>query len=330
MDLTNISGTQERNRLLFQNMSRNPQGGFVKRLNTICLGVTLLLCQAARSQQTSQPLPPSSNRHDGDPASRRRFPDRQAETAQQKTSAEQEAADNDSHAAYPFESPWVSAIISGATLCGHLVDDGTFLDAVSFNAAGQMAFVIRWLDWRPGTIVHSALLTGADTCFVTDGAIVDGKVIARAMPNSLAVSNQHAFVAWEGEYWNSPLESTTRSPHRGAFIGNKFAFEIDQRNATPATMPDKLKFSSDFRWSNVNEVLVPKPGIVLIPASPVIAAPARPAALPKAAPTAMPKEPAAANIGARRPPEAAPKPATPKVQRKPAPCPPFRPCPAAK
>jgi hypothetical protein len=183
---------------------------------------------------------------------------------------------------------------------------------------------------------NSAIFTGFEaTCSVTDGAIIDGRFIQRVMPNSLAVSDQGR-VSWEGEYFPLREENLSDLPvHRGAFIGNKFAFEIDQRNATPAIDPDLSK--KDFIWSK--EVLVPRPGVVLA-VSPVIPVPARPIAPTSALPRAVaPKTAASPNAQSPQPAPkpapkaAAPKPAgtaPPKVQRILVPCLPFRPCPAAK
>jgi hypothetical protein len=226
-------------------------------------------------------------------------------------------------------SDMIKGLFLEETQCGHFVDDGTFFDAVSSTTSGKIAFAMRWLDPRPGTIVHSAIFTGyGEFCIVTDGAVIDGKFIGRVMPNSLAISDT-GLVAWEGEYFTSPAESIAGNrPHRGAFIGNRFAFELDERNATPANNPDMSK--KDFIWRN--ELLVPRPGVVL-GVSPVIT-PVRPVFPPSALPKAVaPQTPASPNAQRPQPaPKPVPKAATPKpavtAQPKPQrvlPCPPFCP-----
>jgi hypothetical protein len=169
--------------------------------------------------------------------------------------------------------------ILGMTLCGHVIDQGTFVDAVSANASGQEAFAIRWLDPRT-TVVHSAVFTGAKRCVAVDGDAIDGKVIVRALPNALAVSNQNALTAWESEYWNSPDEQAKGgAPHRGVFIENRFLAELDPRKASaPFSRNLSLRDEKeDFRWEKDRELLTLKPGIALAAAQPPAAKPCPPA-----------------------------------------------------
>ncbi len=153
--------------------------------------------------------------------------------------------------------------ILGMTLCGHAADEGTFVDADVQNASREEAFAIRWLGPR-GTVVHSAVFTGRTRCVVTDGDTVDGRLVVRALPNSLAVSNQHAMTAWEAEYWNSPAEQGAGgTPHRGVFIENRFLTELDPQKASAVDSRDLTDESRDFRWNDEQETLAVKPEVVL-------------------------------------------------------------------
>jgi hypothetical protein len=155
----------------------------------------------------------------------------------------------------------------GMTVCGHPVDEGTFVDAEAFNASSEEAIAIRWLDPR-GTVVHSAIFTGRKRCVVTDGDAIEGKSILRAMPNSLAVSDQHALTAWEGSYWDSPSErSNGGAPHRGVFIENRFLVELDPHKASPPDSRDLSDQDRDFHWNDEREVVNMKPGVFLASAT---------------------------------------------------------------
>ena len=149
----------------------------------------------------------------------------------------------------------------GANLCGHVMDAGTFIDARAQNASHEEAFVMRWLDPK-GTSVHSALFMGR--CVAKDGDTIDGKVIVRVLPNSLAVSDRHALTAWEAEFWNSSAEQVRgRTPHRGAF-----SEVASSRNSIRAKLPSPAASGTDpdFRWNNEEEeILALKPGVVLVP-----------------------------------------------------------------
>ena len=154
--------------------------------------------------------------------------------------------------------------IIGMSMCGHVMDAGTFVDAHAQNASHEEAFVMRWLDPK-STTVHSALFMGR--CVAKDGDNIDGKVIVRVLPNSLAISDRHALTAWEAEYWNNPAEQTGRTtPHRGAFSENRFVAELDPSKASE---PESANGADrDLRWNEEQESLTLKPGVVLVP-SPV-------------------------------------------------------------
>ncbi|MGB6942474.1 MAG: hypothetical protein WBE37_08780, partial [Bryobacteraceae bacterium] len=156
--------------------------------------------------------------------------------------------------------------LMGTQFCGeHVVNGGTFIDAFARNQSHEEAFAVRWLDREPGMTVHTAVFTNAGRCVVSDGErLEDGKTIASVMPNSLAVSQQHGFVAYEAEYWNSPVErSAGGALHRGIFIENRFLAELDPRNASAPFSLNVNEQQGDFRWSARQEGLELRPGVIL-------------------------------------------------------------------
>jgi hypothetical protein len=149
----------------------------------------------------------------------------------------------------------------GANLCGHVIDAGTFVDARAQNASHEEAVVMRWLDPK-GTAVHSALFMGR--CVAKDGDTIDGKLIVRVLPNSLAVSDRHAISGWEAEFWSSSGEQAPgRTPHRGVFSDGRFVTELDPGKASEVGTASNI--DPDFRWNEEEEILALKPGIVLVP-----------------------------------------------------------------
>jgi hypothetical protein len=180
----------------------------------------------------------------------------------------------------------------GTRYCGHALDAGTFVDARAKNASGEEALVMRWLDPR-GTAVHSALFMGR--CVAKDGDTIDGKVIVRVLPNSLAVSDRHALTAWEAEYWNySGEQAGGRTPHRGAFSDSHFVAELDASKASE--LGGVSGADPDFRWNEEQETLTVKPGILPPPPAPLnyTYAPAAPSnsAQPPSAPSGPTQSPA--------------------------------------
>jgi hypothetical protein len=150
----------------------------------------------------------------------------------------------------------------GANLCGHVIDAATFIDARAQNASHEEAVVMRWLDPK-GTAVHSALFMGR--CIAKDGDTIDGRVIARVLPNSLAVSQAHGLTAWEAEFFNLPFEASAGgTPHRGVFSENRIVAELDPGKASA---PGNASGSEpDFRWNEEQETVAVRSGIALIPA----------------------------------------------------------------
>ena len=164
----------------------------------------------------------------------------------------------------PNTNPGQGMAKPGANLCDHVIDAGTFLDARAQNAIHEEAVVIRWLDPK-GTAVHSSLFMGR--CVAKDGDTIDSKLIARVLPNSLAVSNKHGLTAWEAEYWDFPTEKGGRNtPHRGVFNENRFVMELDPSKVSEAGSVSIA--DPDFRWNEEAETIAVKPGIVLVPPSP--------------------------------------------------------------
>jgi hypothetical protein len=121
-------------------------------------------------------------------------------------------------------------------------------------------------------------------CLAKDGDAIDGKIIARVLPNSLAVSGKHALTGWEAEYWTYADEQRAgATPHRGVFNDNRFVAELD---AGKASEPGNATAEADFRWDEERETLALKPGILAPPpAAPnytYMPVPAVPAAVPPA------------------------------------------------
>jgi hypothetical protein len=155
----------------------------------------------------------------------------------------------------------------GANLCGHEMDAATFVDARAQNATHEEAVVMRWLDPK-GTAVHSALFMGR--CVAKDGDDIDGKLIVRVLPNSLAISNKHGLTAWEAEYWDSPAEKGWRgTPHRGIFSDGRLVTELDPAKASEPGVGSAA--DPDFHWNEEAETVAVKPGIALVPVTPAYA-----------------------------------------------------------
>ena len=316
----------------------------------------------------AQALPASGNLEDN-PDFKRLTPQAQDWVREISQRVDKAIDQKDTRALAQISLDFAKHQLLGLTACGHKVDEGTFVDADPVSSSHEQAFAVRWLDPNPGDIVHTAIFTGSLRCVVMDGVVVDGRVIARALPNSLAVSNQHALTAWEGDYWNSSTEQLRGvPPHRGLFIENRFAFEIDRRNASVPNGPDLDDATRDFRWNDEKELIVPKPGIALPSASipmsasgtwerrPIAASASAPVASANpsvASPAAAPRQPSATSVNntpvlaKARPqarqqpvrqqstsPKSAPKPAIKTPPAKPTrpkqPCVPLRPCPTAK
>jgi hypothetical protein len=143
----------------------------------------------------------------------------------------------------------------GARYCGHVMDAGTFVDARARNATGEEAVVIRWLDPK-GAAVHSALSMGR--CIAQDGETIDGRLIVRVLPNSLAVSVRHGLTAWEAEYWNFGEQAGRGAPHRGVFNEHRFEAELDASKASERGSADP-----DFRWNEEQETVAIEPRAAL-------------------------------------------------------------------
>ena len=160
--------------------------------------------------------------------------------------------------------------LSGSSFCaGHKVGEGTFLDATAQSESNQQqAYAERWLEPEPGNTVHSAVFTKA-RCIVSDGDTVDGRFITRVLPNSLGVSNR-GLVAYEALYLDTTDKGTKRE-RRGAFIENRFAFELDPLKASLLNRPDVTDTDRDFRWNEARGALDTAPGVALAPMVPVSA-----------------------------------------------------------
>ncbi len=224
--------------------------------------------------QNTQPIQPNGaaqvqpGRLEDDPGFQRLSPEQQDWVRTLTQRVDKALADKDVAALDQISLDVTKHQLLGKTMCGHRVDDGTFVDAVATNASRQDAIAMRWLDAK-GSAVHSAIFTGDARCVAKDGDSLEGKAIVRVLPNSLAVSNQHGLTAWEGEYWNSPVEQAAGgAPHRGAFIENRFLVELDPHKTSPAGSPDLSDKDRDFQWNKDQETLAVKPGIALATVAP--------------------------------------------------------------
>ncbi len=166
-----------------------------------------------------------------------------------------------------IELYYAKHVTMGMEVCGHVIDDGTVFDAVSVNDSHELAMVIRWLD-PTSTAIRSAVFTGRKRCVAMDGTAVNGKSIVQVLPNSVALSRQHALVAWEAYYWNSPAEARPGlAPHRGIFIEYVFVAELDPAKASPLGKRELDEKNGDFQWKDDPETIVVKPGLAINPAT---------------------------------------------------------------
>jgi hypothetical protein len=124
--------------------------------------------------------------------------------------------------------------------CFH--QQATHLDVIDTNSVGQ-AFAVRWLDPARGeTFVHTAIFT-EKRCVVHDGTFIDEKRILRVLPNSLEVSYPHGLVAYEAIYVDSADDGKSMpSYRRGAFVEDRFVFDIDPQKASSSRERNKPDF----------------------------------------------------------------------------------------
>jgi hypothetical protein len=238
---------------------------------------------AGGTQNTQPPPATQPGKLEDDPAFKQLSPEQRVFVKKTMDKVEDAIQRKDVDALEDVELALIREQLVGLTLCGHVIDEGTYLDAAPHTTSQHYAFAVRWLDSR-SSAVHTAIFSNGKRCVVTDGETVDGKVVARALPNSLAVSNRHALVAWEAEYFNSAAEQAKGgTPHRGVFIENRFLTELDPHKASVAGSRDVTDETRDFRWNEAQETLPMKPGVVLTEATPTCAAaaPKKPSFLDK-------------------------------------------------
>lgn len=240
---------------------------FKKKLNHLILGGVLILSPGIMGQQAPQSLqqqvvPPQGGLAD-DPGFKRISPEAQEWVRSIGERLRRATEQRDVKAIEQIRLEIAKRQWTERNVCGHLIGEGTFIDARVLSASHEEAMAIRWLGAEPDAAIHSAIFTGRGRCVATDRAVVDGKWIVRVLPNSLGVSNQHALVAWEAEYWDDPLEAIARTAHRGVFIEDHFLLELDPRMASAPGALTLTDASRDFRWSDQEEVIIPKAGVVL-------------------------------------------------------------------
>ena len=246
--------------------------------------------QTVQQQQSQYPkleLPQFPNLED-DPGFKRLPPEEQEWVNGMMTRLHTAIEQRDINAIVQIKLDATRRHLMGMTLCGHLADGGTFVDAANFNPSQEEAIAMRWLDPK-GSTVHSAIVTGAKRCVVKDGDEVDGKLIARVIPDSVVVSAKHALTAYEAEFFNSPSEKAKGgASHRGLFIENGLAAELDPHKAKASNSLNVRDEDRDFWWNDEKETVVLRPGVVLasVPAGATAPTPASTRPVGQAAPLA--------------------------------------------
>jgi hypothetical protein len=156
--------------------------------------------------------------------------------------------------------------LAGRKFCGeHIFGQWTFVDAVALNEARkEEVFVARWGG------VHSAVFTDK-RCIASDGDIVDGKLISKILPNSLAVSRQNGLVAYEALFFDHPAEApgSAQFIQRGVFVENRFLVGLGQGNGSVPSRSVRDE-GRDFWWNDQQERLDMRPGVALDPVTALV------------------------------------------------------------
>ncbi len=303
-----------------------------KSIITLALSFTLLLAPAMNGQNQSgtqlagpQTYPSfHSDRLEDDPGFRRLTLAGQERVRKMTQRLHAAIEQHDVRAIDQLRRDLIHYQLTGATFCGgHVVDESTHLDEFAPSEIGN-AFLVRWVDpERASSFVHTAVFTG-NRCVALDGDMIEGKKIAKILPNALAVSQKNGFVAYEALYADQASNAGGPQPYRlGVFIENRFLTDIDPKKVAPI---DAVDASRDFRWRKDQELLDVKPEIILhvAPVQPVasqapasriglIVAPAfqQAARSPRVANPSRPATPPAQAMDAKA------KPLTPAVKPKP-------------
>jgi hypothetical protein len=283
------------------------------RMMILLLAASLPMVAAAQNVRPmpNQTAPP--DRLENDPDFQRLSPEKQAWVRWMNGRIEAAIEKKDLKALKQLELEFGQRKLLGTTFCGeHVVNDGTFVDDIARNNSREEAYAVRWLAAEPGVTVHTAIFTASGRCVARDGEVLDdGKALVQVMPNSLSLSNQHGFVAYEALYWPSPSQNAQGSaPRRAIFIENRYLADLDPRRASAPFSLNANESDGDVRWNDKQEVLDVKPGIALLPLEqgsrpPLGGRPpiqnSTPSFLPQVAPPAKPAPAPAPQVAAKRP-----------------------------
>jgi hypothetical protein len=223
--------------------------------------------QQAEAQKPADQVRPDPDNLQDDPAYKRLSPEAQGWVRNMTNRLDTAVAQGDLKGIEQVKLESVRRQLIGKKICGgHIADEGTFVDAVALGSTRkEVAFMVRWLDPDPGTIVHSTVFTQTH-CVASDGDILDGRRILRVLLNSLGVSKE-GLVAYEAIYANRPERSLAGIEHRGLFIENHFVYELDPGKAAAIDSLTLTDADRDFAWDDEQGRIVPKAGTVL-PAQP--------------------------------------------------------------
>jgi hypothetical protein len=163
--------------------------------------------------------------------------------------------------------------LAGTKFCGeHTFGQWTFLEAVALNESRkEEVFVATWLEHEDGSgEVHSAVFTDK-RCIAIDGQVVDGKLISKILPSSLAASRQNGLVAYEAYFFDHPAEAPGGAQfiQRGVFIENRFFVGLGYGNGSVPSRSVRDE-GRDFWWSDQQERLEMRSGVALDPATALV------------------------------------------------------------
>jgi hypothetical protein len=243
----------------------------MKTINCFLLVAFWMNSSPVRAQSQNQPKPeqaqpwapgqevfPVPNSLEDDPAFKRLSPEAQYWVRTMTNKLHEAIEQRGIEGLDQFKLAVAQGELAGAKFCGkHIFSQWTFVEAVALNESRkEEVFVARWGG------VHSAVFTDK-RCIASDGDIVDGKLISKILPNSLAVSRQNGLVAYEALFFDHPAEApgSAQFIQRGVFIENRFLVVLDQGNSVPSrSVRDEDR---EFWWDDQQERLDMRSGVAL-------------------------------------------------------------------
>jgi hypothetical protein len=241
----------------------------MKSITNVFISAALLLSPAVKGQQIAPPQAqatgqqPQSDRLEDDPGFKRLSPEQQEWIKAQttgKSSAKPNQTPDDAHSASLFH------VERGRKIGDHTFTEATLIDGSVHNSVGEVAFVARWLDTDPGSgIVYSAVFTSKRCVAWYWDNRDDGRFVIRILKNSLAI-NKAGQVAYEALYANNIGEAVEGIVHRGVFVEQRFAFELDP-NKLNWLHGDIVDTERDFILTDDGKI-IPRPAVVLSPPAP--------------------------------------------------------------